>query len=172
MAKTDDWATFRNAKVEVQITAAAVSAIASLTTAEWIDLSSIFAGPLEQDQIPTKDVEETNVSGDAAPIVSTGPASARRLTFNFLYTEGEVLGTDNLDPYQDIFKPILEYNGSDLALPFRWSPKGGNTGDNQYATSTTETFLLSVGDPVGGVNSSKIMFPVSIVTPDLTVSTL
>lgn len=171
MAKTSAWATARFNKVEVQVTAAMVTALASLTTAEWIDLSSIFAGPLNQDQAPTKDVEETPVSGDAEPIVSVGSASARRFTFNMLYTEGETLGTDSLDPYQDLFKPVIDYEG-DLAVPFRWSPKGGNSGDYQYSTSTTGTFVISVSDPVGPVTSEKIMFSVAIVTEDLTPATI
>jgi hypothetical protein len=36
MAKADDWRTFRNAKIEIQVTAAMVTALATLTTAEWI----------------------------------------------------------------------------------------------------------------------------------------
>ena len=171
MAKTSKWKTNRFVKVEVQVTAAMVTALSSLTTAEWIDLSSIFAGPLNQDQVPTKDVEETPVSGDAEPIVSVGAASARRFTFNFLYTEGETLGTDTLDPYQDIFKPVIDYEGQ-LSVPFRWSPNGGASGDALYTTSSTGTFIISVSDPVGGVNSNKIMFSVSIVTEALTPSTL
>lgn len=171
MAKTTAWATARFNKVEVQVTSAIVTAIAGLSTAEWIDLSSIFAGPLDQPQEPTRDAEETPVSGDATPIVSVGPNSARQFTFNFLYTEGETLGTDNIDPYQDLFKPVMEYTSA-LSIPFRWSPKGGNSGDNRYATSTTETFMLSLSDPVGGVTSNKIMFAVTIITPDLTTSTV
>ncbi len=171
MARTDDWVTFRYAKVEVQVTSAMVTALASLTTAEWIDLSSIFAGPMDQPQAPTKDVEETPVSGDANPIVSVGPASARQYTWNLLYTEGEVLGTDNLDVYQDLFKAVIDYSGQ-LAVPFRWSPAGGASGDNSYATSTTGTFITSVSDPVGGVTSEKIMFAVDFITEDLTVTTL
>ena len=171
MAKTDDWATFRSAKVEVSVTAAMVAAIASLTTVEWIDLSSIFAGPAAQDQAPTKDVEETPVSGDANPIVSVGPPSARRFSLSFLYTEGEVLGTDDLDVYQDLFKPVIDY-GIQLATPFRWSPKGGGSGDALYTTHATGTFILSVTDPVGAVSSEKIMITVSFVTEELTPSTV
>lgn len=171
MSKTTAWATFRYSKIEVQVTAAMVAALASLTTAEWIDLSSIFNGPMVQDQAPTKDVDETPVSGSGTPIVSVGSASARRFTWTFLYTEGDTIGTDNLDPYQDLFKPVIDYQG-DLIVPFRYSPKGGNSGDNLYTTSTAGTFVISVTDPVGGVNSQKIMFSVSIITEDLTPSTV
>lgn len=172
MAKTDDWVTNRFVKVELDVTAAMVSALASLTTAEWIDISSIFAGPLDQPQEITRDIEETPVSGDATPITSAGAASARRFAFSILYTEGEVLGTDNLDIYQDVLKPCMEYSGTALSMPMRWSPAGGNSGDNQYTTSTTETFLTSLSDPVGGVTSEKIMITFEISTPDLTTSTV
>ncbi len=171
MARTSKWVAFRYAKVEVEVTAAMVTALASLSTAEFIDLSSIFAGPMDQDQSPTKDVEETPVSGDANPIVSVGPASARQYTWNMLYTEGETLGSDNLDVYQDLFKAIIDHSAA-LIIPFRWSPNGGASGDNSYATSTTGTFVTSVSDPVGGVTSEKIMFSVSFITEDLTVTTL
>ncbi len=172
MAATTKWQTNRYVLPEVNVTAAMVTALASLSTSEWIDLSSIFAGPVAQDQAPTKEVEETPVSGSGVPIVSVGPASARRFSWTLLYTEGETLGTDNLDVYQDLFKPVIDHSTSELVVPFRWSPVGGASGDNRYATSTTGTFLLSVSDPVGGVTSNKIMIVVSFVTEDLTVSTI
>ena len=172
MAKTSKWATNRFVKVEIDVTAAIVSAIAGLTTAEWIDISSIFAGPLDQPQEITRDIQETPVSGDATPITSSGSASARRFAFSILYTEGETLGTDNLDIYQDVLKPVMEYTGTALSMPVRWSPKGGASGDNLYTTSLTETFLTSLSDPVGGVSSDKIMINFEISTPDLTPSTV
>lgn len=170
MAKTDDWTTMRFSKVEVNVTAAIVAAT-PLSTVAWIDLSSIFAGPLDQPQSPSRDVEETPVSGDAQPIISVGPNSARQFAFSFLYTEGETLGTDNIDPYQDLFKLVMEYAGV-LPLAMRWSPAGGNTGDNLYTTSLTESFLIGLTDPIGGVTSEKIMFTATIATNGLTVSTL
>lgn len=171
MAKTTKSVTGRYAKLEVVVSAAMVSAIGSLTTAETIDLSSIFSGPAAQDQAPTKDVEETPVSGDAEPINSVGSASSRRFSYTFLYTEGDTIGTDNLDPYQDLFKPIIDYEG-DLPVQFIYSPKGGASGDYEYTTSATDSFIISVTDPVGGVNSSKLMYTVSIVTGTYTPSTV
>lgn len=171
MAKTDDWVTNRFVKVELQVTAAMVTAIGALSTAEWIDISSIFSGPLDQPQEVTKDIEETPVSGDATPITSQGTATARRFAFTILYTEGEVLGTDNLDIYQDVLKNVMESSTS-LSMPMRWSPAGGNSGDNLYTTHATESFLTSLSDPVGGVTSEKIMISFEISTPDLTVSTI
>lgn len=171
MAKTSAWVTNRFVKVELDVTAAMVSAIAGLTTAEWIDISSIFAGPLDQPQEVTRDIEETPVSGDATPITSVGSASARRFAFSILYTEGETLGTDNLDIYQDVLKAVME-STTVLSMPMRWSPAGGASGDNLYTTSTTESFMTSLSDPVGGVTSEKIMVTFEISTPDLTVSTV
>ena len=135
MAKTDDWLTLRFAKVEFEVTAAMVTALASLTTNEWIDISSIFAGPLDQPQEISRDIEETPVSGDGTPITSSGTLSARQFAFNILYTEGEVLGTDNLDIYQDLLKPLMEYASGALSMPVRWSPNGGAGGDNLYLAS-------------------------------------
>ena len=171
MAKTSAWVSFRFAKVEVSVTAAMVTAIAALSTAEWIDLSSIFSGPLDEPQNVTRDKEETPVSGDALPIISVGPASARELAFTFLYTEGETLGSDNLGPYTDIFKNSIE-DATALSVPFRFSPATGASGDLLYTTHATESFMVALTDPVGGIDSSKIMFTVTIVTPDLTVSTI
>lgn len=172
MAKTTAWKTNRFVKVEVQITAGIVTAIAGLSTAEWIDISSTFSGPIDQPQEITRDIEETPVSGDATPITSAGSATARRFAFTALYTEGETLGTDNVDLYQDVLKPIMEYTGDALSMPMRWSPAGGGSGDNQYTTSTTETYITSLSDPVGGVSSEKIMINWEISTPDLTTSTV
>ncbi len=171
MAKTTNWITNRFVKVEVEVTAAIVTALGGITTAEWIDISSIFSGPLDQPQQTTRDTEETPVSGDAQPIVSVGPNSARQLTFTMLYTEGETLGTDNLDIYQDLLKPVME-DTTVLSIPFRWSPNGGASGDNLYTTNSTGTFIVSMGDPVGGVTSAKILIPVQVITEDLTVSTI
>ena len=166
MARTDDWTTMRFVKVEVQVTAAMVTALASLTTAEWVDLSSCFPGPIDQPQNPTRDVEETPVSGDASPIVSVGPNSARQFAFTLLYTEGEVLGTDNLDPYQDIFKPVMEDDEA-LVMPMRWTPQA--SGD-VYTTSATGTYMIGLTDPVGGVTSEKIMFTATITTETLGIT--
>jgi hypothetical protein len=157
----------RFAKVEVQVTAAMVTALASLSTAEWVDLSSVFSGPVDQPQNPTRDVEETPVSGDASPIVSVGPNSARQFAFTMLYTEGEVLGSDNLDPYQDLFKPVMEDDAA-LVMPMRWTPAG--SGGDIYTTSATGTFMIGLTDPVGGVTSEKIMFTVTITTETLGIT--
>ena len=171
MAKTSLWKTNRFVKVEITVTAAMVSALASLTTAEDIDISSIFVGPIEQPQEISRDIEETNVSGDATPITSAGVTSARRFAFTILYTEGETLGTDNLDIYQDLLKPTMEASTA-LSMPITWSPDGGGSGDNQYTTSATETFITSLSDPVGGVTSEKIQITFEVSTPDLTVATV
>lgn len=170
MAKTAKSKTFRFAKVEIVISATNVSDTA-LTTAETIDLSSIFAGPLDQPQISSRDIEETPVSGDPTPILSAGPAGARKFAFTFLYTEGETLGTDNLDPYQELFKVCHEASVAQ-SLQMIFSPAGGAVGDNEYTTHASESFIESLSDPVGGVDSSKIMFTVVIATPDLTVGTV
>lgn len=172
MAKTTAWVTNRFVKVEIQVTSAMVTALASLTTAEWIDISSIFAGPIGQPQQLTRDIEETPVSGDGTPITSASGPSSRRMSFAVLYTEGETLGTDNLDIYQDLLKPAMEYASGVLSVPIRWSPAGGGSGDNQYTTSTTESFITALGDPIGGVTSEKIMIPFEVNTPDLTTSTV
>lgn len=171
MAKTDDWRTFRSAKIEIQVTAAMVTALASLTTAEWIDLSSIFPGPLNNNQPKTRESESTNVSGDTSPILSVGPGGTEQYTFTFLYTEGEVLGTDNLDLYQDILKPVMDTEPV-LIVPFRYSPAGGATGDNLYTFSSTGTYIMSVTPPVGGVTANKIMITVVVETENVTVSTI
>jgi hypothetical protein len=171
MAKTTAWVTNRFVKVEIEVTAAMVSALASLTTAEKIDISSIFVGPVDQPQEISRDIEETPVSGDATPITSAGVTTARRFAFTILYTEGETLGTDNLDIYQDLLKPTMEASTA-LSMPVTWSPDGGDAGDAEFTTSATESFITSLSDPVGGVTSEKISITFELSTPDLTVATV
>ena len=171
MAKTDDALTFRSAKVEFEVTAAMVSALASLTTAEWVDFSSVFAGPMDQGQQVTLPVAETNVSGSSDPIVSVGPNSGRGYNFTILYTEGDDLGTDNLDMYQDFLKPVIE-NSTTLVASFRWAPAGGAAGDYQYTTDTTNSYISALSDPVGVVDENLMRVDFSITTSSLTTATI
>jgi hypothetical protein len=171
MAKTDDALTFRSVKVELEVSAAMVSAISNLTTAEWIDISQVFVGPMDQGQQVTLPIAETNVSGDADPIVSVGPNSGRVFNCTVLYTEGDDLGTDTVDIYQDILQPTIEASTA-LLFNMRWSPNGGGSGDAQFTTETTNSYLSALSDPVGVVDENLIQVQFSVATGGITTATI
>jgi hypothetical protein len=171
MAKTAAALSFRSAKVEFDVTAAMTAALASLTTVEWIDISSIFNGPLDQGQQVTLPIAETNVSGDSDPIVSVGPNSGRVYNVTVLFTEGETLGSDNIDFYQDYLQPAIEASPA-LPIHMRWSPNGGASGDAQFTTETGNSWLSALSDPVGVVDENLIQVQFSITTGGITTATV
>jgi hypothetical protein len=171
MAKTDDALTLRSAQVEFDVTAAMTAAISNLTTVEWIDISQIFVGPMDMGQQVTLPIAETNVSGDADPIVSVGPNSGRVYNFTVLYTEGDDLGTDTIDFYSDYLKPAIEASPA-LPIHFRWSPNGGASGDLQFTSETGNSWLSALSDPVGAVDENLIQINFSVTTGGITTATL
>lgn len=165
MAKTDKAKTFRVADFGIIISAAHVAAIAGLTTPERISLKTILAGQgLQQSTVSNRGHSAHHVVGDADPIIDIGPRSEEVYTANILYTEGETLGTDTLDPYEEILEPLYKLEPP-LPVQFYWSPAGGNSGDNEYITDANNSFLKSLASPVGGSQAGKIMTPFSFVTP-------
>jgi hypothetical protein len=171
MAKTTAGLTFRSVEVEFDVTAAMTAAISGLTTVEWITIDSIFSGPMDQGQQVTLPIAETNVSGDADPIISIGPNSGRVYNFTVLYTEGDTLGTDNIDFYSDYLKPLIEASPA-LPCHFRWSPNGGAVGDLQYTSETGNSWLSALSDPVGVVDENLMRVNFSVTTGGLTTATL
>jgi hypothetical protein len=154
-------------KTEVSINAAAVAALAGLTTAEDIDISSIVV-EWAQNSPPQRPVDKQPVQGDNYPIL-TQDDGISETTFNVtvLYTKGaDALGTDTIDFYQDILRPMF-HNSSPLALPHIFSATG-EVGDFEYTTHATETFITACPDPVGGATSEKIKLTYTIETSTVT----
>lgn len=174
MSKTAVSVKSNRAKVEIEITAAMVVAIAGLTTAEVIDISSVVAN-ITGGGGATRAVEEEYVVGSDSPILDYSTMiPSTELGIEFLYTEGkETLGTDGLDLYTDILRPIQQHTASDLPVPITYSLGGGDIGDEQIATSPTETFITDLPAPVGGVGTSgRVKLTASFKTPTLTLSTV
>lgn len=162
----------RKGKLEMVVSAAMVAALASLSTAENIDLSSVAksvgGGGL------TRAVNKEYVMGDDEAISDYDTRMERGpFQINFLYTNGEEqLGTDDLDPYT-ILKELAEYTGSDLSVQFIFSPAGGNIGDEQFTTDLNQSFITALDDPVGGADSNgKIAISMSVDSPSYTASTV
>lgn len=172
MAKTTQGISPRKAKLEMVVSAAMVTAIAALSTAETVDLSSCIKGT--DGGGLTRVVEKEWVIGDDEAITTYDTRLTRGdLNVVGLYTNGkETLGTDTFDLYS-VLKSLAEYTASDLSVQFIWSPAGGAVGDAEYTTDATESFIASLSDPVGGVETTgKQQFTMAISSPSLAESTV
>ncbi len=155
-------------KVELVVSAAMVSALASLSTAETIDISPIVkvvgGGGL------TRAVAKDYAFGGQAAVQAYSKHLVQGdMTFQIFYTNGqEALGTDNLDIYT-ILREILKYTTSNLSVQIVYSPAGGATGDMQYTSSAVSTFIAGLTDPNGDAAAAGfIMTTLTMSTPDLT----
>jgi hypothetical protein len=167
MAKTTNATSARRTKIEVALTAAINTAL-SLgidPPPEDLDISSIHVG-IEQSQISEREIDELFVTGDVTSIITPDAVvSAEKYDITVLYTQGkDTIGTGNWDYYSDILAPLHLLSGA-LPLQHKWSPAGGNVGDEQYVTDPDMTFIMSVPKPVGGATSEKIKITYSIFTP-------
>ncbi|MCA9921549.1 MAG: hypothetical protein KC419_08140 [Anaerolineales bacterium] len=168
MAKTAQAVGGKRFKFEISITAELVAALAYLTTVETVDISSItkaYEGGAKK-----RPVNKEWVSGDKDPIseqddqVTVDPA-----TLSFLYTNGkETLGTDGFD-FGKLLNDVIMSDGA-LSLPYIVSVAGGNTGDEEWASDTTQTFVTEVANPAGSVDTAgkvqrTCIFDSSTLTP-------
>lgn len=172
MAKTANAVSSRKVKVELVISPAMVTALASLTTAESIDISQIVkavgGGGIK------RPVTKEWVSGDDEPLADYETRIERGdITVSFLYTNGkDQLGTDLLD-IPAILREIAEYTASDLSPQIIYSLAGGNVGDEEFTTHATETRLTDLTDPVGGVDTGgKVQQTATFFSPALTPATV
>ena len=165
MAKTNNSLSARRTQLEVTVSAALVAALASLTTAEDIDMGSITM-EVAQAQVSEREITEDNVFGDIAPIITPdGVVSGERYDVTILYTQGkDQLGTDLIDIYSDLLLPLHLLQDA-ISIPHSWSPAGGNVGDERYVTDPNQTFLASLPKPVGGSSSDKIKITYQIACP-------
>ncbi len=167
MAKTANSVSARRMKTEVVVSAAVAAALASLTTAENIDMSSIVV-EWAQGSAPQRPVDKQPVQGDNYAILTQDDGiSETTFTVTILYTKGaDSLGTDNIDIYQDLLRPLF-HNSSPLALQHVFSATGA-VGDYEYTTHATETFVTDMPDPVGGSTNEKIKLTYTIETSQVT----
>ena len=165
MAKTNNSISARRTQLEVTANAALVAALTALTTAEDIDIGSITV-EVAQAQVSEREISEDNVFGDITPIITPdGVVSGERYDVTILYTQGkDQVGTDLIDFYSDLLLPLHLLQDA-ISIPHKWSPAGGNTGDEQYVTDPDQTYLASLPKPVGGNSSDKIKITYQIACP-------
>lgn len=167
MTKTTNSTSARRTKIEAVITAAIDTALSlsATTPPEDLDFSSIHVG-IEQGQVSEREIDELFVTGDVTSIITAdGVVSAEKYNITILYTQGkDTIGTGSWDFYSDILAP-LHLLGTALPFQHRWSPAGGNVGDEEYFTDPDMTFIMSCPKPVGGASSEKIKLTYSIFTP-------
>lgn len=160
----------RRGYCKVVVSAAMVSALSTLDTAEEIDFSSVVE-QIEQTQTADREIAEDYVIGDIDPIVSPEEVlTSERYRVTLYYTKGqEALGTDTIDPYSDLIRPLHELA---VALPIqhKWSI-GGETGDEEEATSATDTFIQSIDKPVPGTRG-RMKLTYTITTTKTAVSVI
>jgi hypothetical protein len=155
-------------EIEIEITAADVTAIAAFTTAESIILDGA-ARKFEESQPKTREYNETYVAGDDAPVVNmSGHETATTWQFTILddYFSGLAgeWGTDNLSVYE-IFDEFFQAKRGITSLKF--TPAGGSTGSIQTTLSTVE--ILTLPHPKGDADNSKPNeLPVTLIVQDYT----
>ena len=172
MTKTANAVNAKRTKVELVITAAMVTALASLTTAETIDISSVVKSISGGDL--TRVVNKEFVTGDASPILDYDTDKQYSdIVVVFLFTNGgDALGTDTID-IGTILDELAAYVASGLSLQIIWSVAGGNSGDEERLSSATETFIVGLTQPVGGVDSTgKVQRTLTLSTSEVTKATV
>lgn len=172
MAKTVNATGAKRAKVELVFNAALVAALASLTTAETIDISSIVKGISGGDL--TRTVEKEYVIGDSAAIETYDPQlQYADLVITFLYTNGkDELGTDDID-IGAVLDEAAVYVGSNLSLQVIWSMAGGAVGDEERITGADDTRIVGLTPPVGGVDTNgKIQRTLTLSIQSVTKATV
>lgn len=172
MAKTTKSISIKRGYFHVDISAAIVAALAGLTTAEELDFSSVVES-IEQNNEAEREISEDFVIGDADPIITPEDVlTSEGYLVTMFYTQGkETIGTDSLDPYTDVIRAIHE-NSTALPVQFLWSV-GGNTGDEEEQTSTTDCYITAVSKPVPSASSSgKSRVTFAFRTPKTTVSVI
>lgn len=172
MAKTANAVNAKRTKVELVVTAAMVTALASLTTAETIDISSVVKSISGGDL--ARVVNKEYVTGDATPILDYDTDKQYSdIVLNFLFTNGlDELGTDTID-IGTILDELAAYVASDLSLQIVWSVAGGNSGDEERLSSATETFIVGLTQPVGGVDGTgKVQRTLTLSTSSVTKATV
>lgn len=155
--------------VEMTITTALTTALASLTTAEDIDIGSVVAR-VEEGSPPSREVNSDTVVDDKSKIISPSTSiDPGDYTIYFYYTQGkETLGTDTIDPVS-VCREIMQL-ATPLPLQFHWSI-GGETGDEKDSTDPTDTYIQSVGNQVPGEAGRKLI-PVHIFTANVTTAVI
>ncbi len=172
MTKTTKAISIKRGYFHVDITAAIVAALSGLTTVEELDFSSVVE-VVEQVQEAASEIAEDFVIGDDDPIVTMdASASAEKYKVTMFYTQGkETLGTDSVDPYTDVIRAIREHT-SPLPVQFLWAV-GGNTGDEEEATSATDCYISSISKPVPAASGSgKVRVTFNFTTPKTVVSVI
>ena len=144
MAQTTDGMSFKDCKIET-----------SANGSSWTDISG-FANSLDVSGGERKLEETFTYSGDV-PILTAGKRGALEVKVKAVYTEGAS------DPTEVV---RAAYEGG-TSLYVRWSPKGGTTGQFQYATAAGKvtTPVYPKGD---AESAAAVMIEFTLKTPSVT----
>lgn len=167
MAKTANTIGGRRGNITAVVSAAMVSALSGLSTAESIDLSSVSVS-MEENSAAVREVDEDYVLGDQLPIITADDVlSSREFTMTFYYTQGaETLGTDTLDPWE-LYNEVHTHSA---ALSFKHTWGIGASPAQTFSSDATETFIMEVGTPVPTGQREKVRFTVRFRTSAVTVA--
>lgn len=175
MGKTILGESGRNGLVEIEVTAAAVAALSTMTgvTPEWIDISEAVKS-LKPTAEQTRAYTDEYVIGSPLAITDRDTRiSAIELDLVLLWENGKAQygSTGNFDLLLDYLRPAFKHTDADLQIPIRWSPAGGNTGDLMLASDATDTGIMSVPlPPTDEAAGGLIQIPVKFKTPDVVES--
>lgn len=157
MAQTTAAKARSNFKVEV-----------STTGTSWTDISGVAASvtPSGGEQ----HIGEQNTADGSAPVVTgSNKVAARTLEVNCLYTEttGEA--------WKEV---VARYNGADKTIFLRYSPEGGNAGDQRFVCARDDDTAIAAPivnclPPEGDASTGDpLMFTFSVQTPKLKEETV
>lgn len=172
MAKTANATGAKRAKVELTINAAAVAALASLTTAETIDISSVVKSISGGDL--SRVVEKEYVIGDSDAIETYDPQLVYSdVVIVFLYTNGkDEVGTDDID-IGTILDEMAATTSTNLSLPVIWSMAGGAVGDEERISGADDTRIVGLTQPQGGVDTAgKVQRTLTLSVQSVTPATV
>jgi hypothetical protein len=148
MTQTDEGLPFTDALIEI-----------STDGSVWTDISG-FAGSVSRGGGQRNTGEAYTADGDTA-IVKGGKRQPVDVSVIIVYTE------ETTPPY-DTVRAAYEA-GSDMYV--RWSPNGGDSGDEQYTTDAG--IVTDCPEPVGSVESGDpLVIQFTVRTPKVTKSTV
>lgn len=146
MPQTTAQMSFANAKVEIKI-----------ASGSWTDISGEHT-KIEVDGGERQSGQAFTNTG-STPILTSGKSEKFTVKVSIVYTEG----------VSAPWKLLYDAFRAGSLVQMRWAPKGGATGDYQYATATSGNVCKNVTLPVGEAGSpDPVLAQAVLETPDIT----
>lgn len=154
MPKTANQWQINQGEVAIVVSAADVTALAALTTAETIVIDGVVKS-FKRTGDPERNVESVRVTGDTTPIISVQDTVDHEI-WELVIVDDEggggtgEWGTDTLTAVE----LIKAYYDARRAIPIKVTPAGGATGDTQHTLNNAEVIMF--GKPEIDADSTSL----------------